>query len=265
MGRAPEEVNALLRELEANEAGTFEKFVVQSSMPQHQVRLNQPFYLSRVRSHGGSIPEVRRRDGLSHHAGGREVATLHLEHRDVDQRCRRTARHGCELGGREGILPLAEQTSSDHVRLADRGAMGIRVPCRQRGIWSFGDDTIHLAEHAVCEQDVAAGPAPVGSKRPNAFGLFDMHGNADEWCLDWHKTDFSARSPIDDPVCLESTVDPASGRVVRGGAWNRAAWWAQSASRAYDFPGLPIQPHGFRVAIVGDLKATLVVKDPAHE
>jgi formylglycine-generating enzyme required for sulfatase activity len=85
--------------------------------------------------------------------------------------------------------------------------------------------------------------------------LFDMHGNVDEWCLVWHKVDFYGRSPTDDPACLESPTDPASGRVVRGGAWNHPACWTRATTRFYDFPGVPVRHHGFRVAIVGDLKA----------
>jgi formylglycine-generating enzyme required for sulfatase activity len=101
-------------------------------------------------------------------------------------------------------------------------------------------------------------PTPV---RRRLFGLFDMHGNADEWCLDWHKVDFYGRSPADDPVCLESATDPASGRVVRGGAWNQPTWCTRAATRSYDFPGLPARHHGFRVALIGDL--TMIPGDKA--
>jgi formylglycine-generating enzyme required for sulfatase activity len=139
------------------------------------------------------------------------------------------------------------------------------------GRWSFGDDTIGLAENAVCEQDRDSFPAAAGGRKPNAFGLYDMHGNADEWCLDWHKTDFYGRSPIDDPVCLETATDSASGRVVRGGSWSSAACWTRSASRSYDFPGLPVRLHGFRVAIVGELETEIIpsaeaaIKDASQE
>ncbi len=57
-----------------------------------------------------------------------------------------------------------------------------------------------------------------------------------------------------DPACLEESLDPASGRVTRGGSWSKAAWWTRSASRCYDFPALPTNSKGFRVVIGGDLK-----------
>ena len=41
--------------------------------------------------------------------------------------------------------------------------------------------------------------APVGQFKPNAFGLYDMHGNARQWCADWYGGDYYGKSPVDDP------------------------------------------------------------------
>jgi len=80
---------------------------------------------------------------------------------------------------------------------------------------------LHASSHA--EKN---GTQPVGRKKPNAWGLYDMHGNVGERCLDWLKDDLGT-SPVTDPV------GPASGdrRAVRGGYWSTSAKHCRAAER----------------------------------
>jgi formylglycine-generating enzyme required for sulfatase activity len=86
---------------------------------------------------------------------------------------------------------------------------------------------------------------PVGSFRPNAFGLYDMHGNADEWVEDcWH-TEYTGAAPTDGSPWLDGDCD---GRVLRGGSWEDSRSEVRSAARTGEFKDKSSYADGFRVA-----------------
>jgi formylglycine-generating enzyme required for sulfatase activity len=84
---------------------------------------------------------------------------------------------------------------------------------------------------------------PVGNYPRNSRGLYDMHGNAGEWCWDWYDKDYYATSPERDPT------GPKEGthRVLRGGSWLIADTSCRSAARASQPPGEATYYTGFRV------------------
>jgi formylglycine-generating enzyme required for sulfatase activity len=103
-------------------------------------------------------------------------------------------------------------------------------------------------------------PWPVGRFAPNPWGLYDMHGNVWEWCLDWYDDKhYSAQAPGFDP----RGPTAGWGRVMRGGAWNRFARGCRSADRGHTWPGNKLITLGFRVLCEQAAPARTSASQPA--
>ncbi len=96
----------------------------------------------------------------------------------------------------------------------------------------------------IAARDGYAFTAPVGKFKPNAFGLYDMHGNAWEWCADWFAGDYYKASPLED---LKGP-DSGTSRVLRGGSWNGGPDGTRSAVRGGCDPADRYNYGGFRLA-----------------
>ena len=117
--------------------------------------------------------------------------------------------------------------------------------CRAGGssVYNFGNDLSALHNYAWFSGNSEAKTHPVGSKRPNSWGLYDMHGNVSEWVLDWYDPTIYQKGNATDPY------GPNSGifRVRRGGAWSYHYSRLRSAARDHDLPDMRADVFGFRV------------------
>ncbi len=110
--------------------------------------------------------------------------------------------------------------------------------------YCFGDDEKELGEYGWFEGNSNGQTQPVGAKKPNTWGVYDMHGNVWEWCEDWFADGYYKKSPGIDPK------GPGKGslRVLRGGGWGGSPQGCRSAYRGRDAPSGRSSDLGFLVA-----------------
>jgi len=194
--------------------------------PQHRVRIARPFAIGR---YPVTFDEY---DHFCEAAGCKKPA---------DRSWRRGRRPVINISWHDSVAYcawLSEQTGR-HYRLPTEAEWEYAARAGTAMPFSFGDDESTLGDYAWCSKRTVSflgfgrialrdQTAPVGGKRPNPWGLYDIHGNVWEWVQDcWH--DSYQGAPIDafewPGVCVDAC------RVLRGGAWNSRASDARVSNR----------------------------------
>jgi formylglycine-generating enzyme required for sulfatase activity len=139
----------------------------------------------------------------------------------------------------DGLTPCYDEKSS----ACDFEADGYRLPteaeweyaCRAgtNTDYCFGADTRKLGDYAWFADNSAKKTHPVGQRKPNAWGLYDMHGNVAEWCNDIYDPSYYQTSP---PANPRGSAD-GKQYVLRGGAWNSGSKAVRSSYRLGENPG----------------------------
>jgi len=191
-------------------AGTF---LMGKQGNQHRVTLTKDFYMARYPV-TQALWQVIMGNNPSHFKG---------ENHPVEQVSWKDAQ--------EFITKLNERTGESRYRLPTEAEWEYVCRSGSSGTYCFGDDESLLGEYAWYRNNSDQKTHSVGEKKPNAWGLYDMHGNVWEWCQDCYKG-YSPGSVID-------PVGPSLGtfRVIRGGGWSYDAGYCQSADRYRFVPG----------------------------
>jgi len=197
--------------------------------PVHEVRITKPFYLgvyevtnAQWKAVMGSVPSQWQDDD-------RPVERVNWD--DAVAFCGR-------------LSTLSEEKAVGRVyRLPTEAEWEYACRAGSATRYSFGDDVTGLERHGWFDGNSDGATHPVGRKQPNAWGLYDMHGNVWEWCADWYGA-YSAEAAPD-------SEGPAAGsaRIDRGGSWNAPAGYCRSARRYRIAAGSRSRDLGLRVAL----------------
>jgi formylglycine-generating enzyme required for sulfatase activity len=200
--------------------------------PVHRVRITRPFYL-------GKYPVTQTQwetvmgNNPSRFAG---EPTRPVEKVSWD-------------GTQEFLRRLGEKEKKYRYRLPTEAEWEYAARAGSTAKYCFGDDAEQLGQYAWYDKNARGTPHPVGKLKPNAWGVYDVHGNVWEWVNDWFDEAYYQKSPTDDPQ------GPADGqhRVLRGGSYLDDAWIARCAFRDGCDPYFVDDDYGFRVVVLPKL------------
>jgi formylglycine-generating enzyme required for sulfatase activity len=199
--------------------------------PQHEVTIAKPFAVGRtdvtfaewdICVAAGACPKVSD-NGWGH--GDRPVILVNWEEA-------------------KGYVTWLKRMTGKDYRLLSEAEWEYAARAGNQGRWSFGDDETQLGEHTWFSENSENKTQPVAKKKPNAFGLFDMHGNVLQWVEDPYHGNYNG-APSDGSVWSQG--GDAGRRVVRGGSWLHSPQFLHSAYRrgfTSDFRSFNL---GFRV------------------
>ena len=209
---------------------------------QHRVKISRPYWLGKYPVTQGQWEEAMGENPSYFKDAGKDAPVETVSWGDSVEFCQKLNIRE----GKAGRLPDGYQYS-----LPTEAEWEYACRAGTSTVFSFGDS---LCSHQANFDgefpygDAEEGPfldstTPVGKYAPNAWGLYDMHGNVDEWCHDWFD-DYKAGA-VTDPV------GPTSGsyRVHRGGSWNYYARNCRSAYRLRHVPGFRFNFLGFRLCL----------------
>ena len=195
--------------------------------PQHEVSISKPFYLS--------IYEITQAQWLAVMGTNPSGYTFRFDSPFLPVEC-------VSWEDAQQFINKLNKLGIGSFRLPTEAEWEYACRAGSQNEFPWGDDQSLAEEYAWYYFTSGWSPNPVGSKKPNAWGIYDMIGNILEWCADWYG-----------PYSKNSQIDPkgpksGSSRVLRGGDWTTSKENdLRSARRYYDVPTKATTSIGFRI------------------
>ena len=205
--------------------------------PQHEVEISKPFYLGQYPVTVAQFRKFVEAAGYDAGTNWRNPDYAPTDQDPVVKVSWNDAKACCAWLGKK---------EDKQYRLPTEAEWEYSCRAGSRTAFFFGDDAKQLGDYAWYHDNTGDHPKPVGGLKPNALGLYDMHGNVWQWCEDWYDPDYYKDSPPRDPQ------GPTTGsmRVDRGGSIQVPARNCRSATRDRTSPAFCSHVVGFRVVLV---------------
>jgi formylglycine-generating enzyme required for sulfatase activity len=191
-------------------AGENDKYAEENEKPAHQVTISKPFYLGKYEVTQAQWTEVMRSNPNNYKDRNDPVVKVSWNE------------------AQKFINQLNQNEEHKRYRLPTEAEWEYAARAGSKTMYSFGNDAERLDEYAWYGGNSGGASHPVGQKKPNAWGLYDMHGNVYEWVQDLYEENYYRNSSSLDPHGPDSGspwVNPDEmlnfklHRMIRGGSW----------------------------------------------